>query len=104
MADFKQIDEARKTFGLPESATLEEIKNAYRRLAIRYHPDKCPEEDKSHCEAEFRKVTRARDLLLHYCAGYRFSFRREDVEGVRLDEEFGYDHMKQFYDDWMVRM
>ena len=32
MVNFKQINEARKTFGLSDSATLEEIKKAYRRL------------------------------------------------------------------------
>ncbi len=32
MANHKKIDEARKLFGLPEYATLEEIKKAYRIL------------------------------------------------------------------------
>ena len=32
MADFKQIDEARRLLGLDETATLEEIKDAYRQL------------------------------------------------------------------------
>jgi curved DNA-binding protein CbpA len=30
VADFKQIDEARKLLGLGEDASLEEIKDAYR--------------------------------------------------------------------------
>ena len=41
MADFEQIDGARKLLGLDNTATMEEIKNAYRGLALKYHPDKC---------------------------------------------------------------
>jgi DnaJ-class molecular chaperone len=102
MANFKKIDEARRTFGLPESATFEDIKKVYRRLANQYHPDKCTEKDKKHCEAMFKKVTQARDILLNYCAGCRYSFKKEDVEKVRLDQDFEYDHLKQFYNDWMI--
>jgi curved DNA-binding protein CbpA len=40
MAKFEEIDEARKLLGLRESATLKEIKQAYRRMAFRYHPDR----------------------------------------------------------------
>ncbi len=40
MANFLEIDEAGKTLGLGEAATLREIKTAYRRLARRYHPDR----------------------------------------------------------------
>ncbi len=46
MADFKEIDEARKTLGLTEYATLKEITGAYRRLSLKYHPDKCKGEKK----------------------------------------------------------
>ena len=40
MANFNEIDEARRLLGLGEAATLKEIKSAYRRLAHRHHPDK----------------------------------------------------------------
>jgi len=39
--DFKQIDDARKVLGLNESASLEEIRDAFRNLALKYHPDRC---------------------------------------------------------------
>lgn len=102
MANFKKIDSARKLFGLPEYATLEEIKKAYRKLANQYHPDRCSDKDIKKCEAMFKKVTQARDILLNYCAGYRYSFKQSDVERINLDKEFAYEHMKRFYDDWMV--
>lgn len=38
--DFAVIDQARKTLGLPETATRPDIQAAYRALAARHHPDK----------------------------------------------------------------
>ena len=104
MANFKKIDTARKTFGLPDSATLEEIKRAYRRLASECHPDKLKDSDKKTGEEKFKKLTQARDVLLQYCAGYRFSFKQEDVEKVCSDQNFEDIFMNQFYGDWSVNL
>jgi preprotein translocase subunit Sec63 len=35
------VQRARKLLGLGECATLSEIKNAFRDMAKKYHPDKC---------------------------------------------------------------
>jgi len=40
MANFEDIDNARKLLGLEEAATLKEIRRAYRRKAFRHHPDR----------------------------------------------------------------
>jgi hypothetical protein len=104
MANFEEIDTARKTFGLGESATLEEIKRAYRRLASECHPDKLDDSDKKKGEEQFKKLTEARDVLMQYCAGYRFSFKKDDVEKVRSDRDFEYIFTQQFYDDWSVNL
>jgi DnaJ-class molecular chaperone len=99
MANFKQINEARQLLGLGEYATLEEIRKAYRRLAHKYHPDKCKDEKKKECEEMFKKITHARDILMSYCAGYRYSFKEKDVKRNTMDKEF-YEHLKRFYDGW----
>ena len=99
MANFKHIDDARKTLGLEEDATLEEIKKAYRRLACEYHPDKCKDEKKKECEEIFKKIAHANDVLMAYCAGYRYSFKEKDVKRNTMDREF-YKHLKRFYDGW----
>ncbi|OQX80472.1 MAG: hypothetical protein B6D56_05010 [Candidatus Omnitrophica bacterium 4484_70.1] len=99
MADFKQINEARQLLGLGEYATLEEIKKAYRRLAYKYHPDRCKGEKKKECEEMFKKITWAKEILMAYCAGYRYSFKEKDVKRNSMDKEF-YEHLKRFYDGW----
>ena len=100
MADFKEISGARKILGLEEIATLEEIKNAYKRLTLRYHPDRCKDEKKKECEEMFKKITHANDILMAYCAGYRYSFKEKDAKKNTMDKEF-YEHLKRFYDGWL---
>lgn len=50
-----------KLLGVSKSSTQDEIKKAYRQLAIKYHPDKNPD-DKA-AEEMFKKVTEAYDVL-----------------------------------------
>lgn len=96
--DFKQIDKARKTLKLGESATILAIKAAYRKLSVKYHPDKCKEKDKKKCEEKFKKINNANEILIEYCLNYKFSFKEEDVESK--EEKQMKDHMKRFYDGW----
>ncbi len=77
-ANFHEIDEARKLLGLGREATLQEIKNAYRRLAHRYHPDKADGAGQENSET-MKKLNLAYRLLLDYCANFKYSFDEEDV-------------------------
>ena len=99
MPTFKQIEEARKLLGLDEEATLHQIKEAYRKLAFKYHPDKHRGKDRKEHEEMFKKITHARDILLGYCASCRYSFKEKDVKKTTTDKEF-YEHLKRFYDGW----
>lgn len=99
MVNFKQIDEARRSLGLGEDASLEEIKDAFRELALKYHPDRCNDPDKNSCEEKFKKVAHAKNIIANYCANYRFSFKEQDVKKNTMDREL-YEHFKRFYDGW----
>ncbi|MEA3255087.1 MAG: J domain-containing protein [Candidatus Altiarchaeota archaeon] len=92
---FKQINEARKTLGLGETATLREIKNAYRRMVKIYHPDKREKRDRKDCEKHMKEINKAYELLTEYCMNYKYSFTKKEVE----DSYSRY--MKGFSEDWM---
>jgi len=99
MMNFRQIDEARKTLGLGEEASIEEIKEAFRHLVLEYHPDRCQEKDKKHHEEMFKKISHAKDIIGSYCANYRYSFKEKEVKKNTISKE-EYEHLKRFYDGW----
>ena len=45
-----------QTLGVNRSATQPEIKKAYRKLAVKYHPDKNP--DNKEAEEKFKEISR----------------------------------------------
>ncbi|PID72716.1 MAG: molecular chaperone DnaJ [Desulfobulbus propionicus] len=68
---WQAIDKARKTLQLGEEATLAEIKQAYRSLSKRFHPDHAAG-DREHNQEKMYAITAAYDLLMEYCKDYRF--------------------------------
>lgn len=51
-----------EVLGVPRTATKDEIKKAYRKLAMQYHPDKNP--GNKEAEAKFKEASHAADILL----------------------------------------
>jgi len=49
--------------GVGERASSEQIKSAYRSLALKYHPDRCPEEKKKEGEEKFKEIAAAYYVL-----------------------------------------
>ena len=96
MASFDEIDGARKLLGLSESATLREIRAAYRRLANRYHPDKHSGTSVDEAGETMKRLNAAYKLLTDYCASYKYSFREEDVARAYPQDEY----LRQFRDRW----
>jgi DnaJ-class molecular chaperone len=96
MANFMEIDEARKVLGLSDAATLKEIKRAYRTLAHRHHPDKHSEAASGETEETMKKLNWAYKLLMDYCDNYKYSFREEDIARTYPEEEY----MRNWRKNW----
>ena len=96
MANFKEIDEARRLLGLGEAATLKEIKSAYRRLASRYHPDKQSGGARTEGEETMKRLNWAYKLLTEYCSHYKYAFREEDVARTYPHDEY----LRKYYYGW----
>ena len=96
MANFKEIDQARRLLGLGEEATLKEIKSAYRRLAHRHHPDKHSSTAGEETEETMKRLNAAYKLLMDYCNNYKYSFREEDVVRAYPHDEY----LRKYYYGW----
>lgn len=63
------ISASYEVLGIPSTATNDELKKAYRKLAVKYHPDKVAHLGEDHAEAaedKFQKVQQAYDAVKKY--------------------------------------
>ena len=93
---FKKIDAARRLLDLEETATIVQIKTAYRNLAKEYHPD-TTQKSKKVSEEMMRKLNDAFQILMEYTLNVPISFRKEDLSTQDLEEILS----EQFKDDWL---
>ncbi len=52
-----------KLLGVEKGATKEQIKKAYKKLAMKYHPDRAPEDKKTEYEEKFKEISEAAAVL-----------------------------------------
>ncbi|RJO63952.1 MAG: molecular chaperone DnaJ [Candidatus Omnitrophota bacterium] len=70
--------------GTQKSATLEEIKRAYRELALRYHPDRVSQDQKKDAEEKFKEISEAYAVL-------------SDSQKRALYDQYGHSGIDQRY-------
>ena len=49
--------------GVPKDAAPQQIKKAYRSLALKFHPDRVPPEEKAEAEQRFKEISEAYGVL-----------------------------------------
>lgn len=70
--------------GIKKNATLDETKKAYRELALRYHPDRVPHEQKKEAEEKFKEISEAYAVL-------------SDSQKRALYDQYGHSGIDQKY-------
>lgn len=70
--------------GVKKSSTLDEIKKAYRELALQYHPDRVPHEQKKAAEEKFKEISEAYAVL-------------SDSQKRALYDQYGHSGIDQKY-------
>jgi molecular chaperone DnaJ len=70
--------------GIKKNVTLDEIKKAYRELALRYHPDRVPSEQKKEAEEKFKEISEAYAIL-------------SDSQKRALYDQYGHSGIDQRY-------
>ncbi len=70
--------------GVKKNATLDEIKKAYREMALRYHPDRVPHEQKKEAEEKFKEISEAYAVL-------------SDSQKRALYDQYGHSGIDQKY-------
>lgn len=99
---FRIITDARHILELPETATMKTIKTNYKKLMLKWHPDKCHDK-KELSEDMTKKINHAYTIILDYCDHYEFSFSEKEVEKYLTVREwwfsrFGNDPIWSRYD------
>jgi len=100
-----------ETLGIPKNATKEQVKDAYRKLALQYHPDRNKSVD---AEEKFKEISEAYAVLSdnekrsqydqfgHAGIDQRYSwediFRTTDFESILRDLGFGFGGFDSFFD------
>lgn len=73
--------------GVSPSATKSEIRKAYKKLAVRYHPDQVPESEKEMAHEKFSEVSNAYEILSD--EQKRAQYDRYGEEGVKKGQGGG---------------
>lgn len=83
-----------QVLGVGKNASEQEIKSAYRRLALQYHPDKNPSHD---AKQKFQELTHAYSILIDPEKRYNYD------HGITEDDVIDFDDFMAFLDPDLFR-
>ncbi|XP_017137764.2 dnaJ homolog subfamily C member 5 homolog isoform X3 [Drosophila miranda] len=86
-------DSLYEILGLPKTATGDDIKKTYRKLALKYHPDKNP--DNVDASDKFKEVNRAHSILSDQTK--RNIYDNYGSLGLYIAEQFGEENVNAYF-------
>jgi DnaJ family protein C protein 5 len=86
-------DSLYEILGLPKTSTPEDIKKTYRKLALKYHPDKNP--DNPEAVEKFKEVNRAHTILSDQTK--RNIYDNYGSLGLYIAEQFGEENVNAYF-------
>ncbi|KAL7034990.1 hypothetical protein ACKWTF_008205 [Chironomus riparius] len=86
-------DSLYEILGLPKTSTPEDIKKTYRKLALKYHPDKNP--DNPEAVDKFKEVNRAHTILSDQTK--RNIYDNYGSLGLYIAEQFGEENVNAYF-------
>ncbi|XP_054084381.1 dnaJ homolog subfamily C member 5 homolog isoform X3 [Zeugodacus cucurbitae] len=86
-------DSLYQILGLPKTATADDIKKTYRKLALKYHPDKNP--NNADAADKFKEVNRAHSILSDQTK--RNIYDNYGSLGLYIAEQFGEENVNAYF-------
>ena len=74
----RDIYKAAQILNLGEKASQNEIKNKYKKLIKKWHPDKCDGEPEK-CKEKTEQIIEAYEIIKKYCDYYLYSFEKDEI-------------------------
>jgi DnaJ-class molecular chaperone len=100
---FNDIENARKTLGLEDTASMEVVKNSYRSLMLKFHPDRhSSSKNKDIYEEKVKEINDAYEIIINYCIRYPISFTQDKVKYIE-EGEYQEEHFDRFYSGWVSK-
>jgi len=90
--EFEDVYNALIVLNLPKKISINDIKEYYHKLSLKYHPDKCYDES---CKKKMASVTKAYKLLMKFFENYEF-----DLSDLKSEQEKDNNYQKRFFYDF----
>ena len=97
-----------KILGIDQKATQEQIKNAYKKLALKWHPDRVGQvghlaQNKEEAEIKFKELSKAYSVLSDARSREIYDLYGEEISNLGSYESFGDDNSSSVDDEREAR-